>query len=109
LILRFKEETTTMPRGGYRPGAGRPRKTPPALDQARVNRAARDAGMTPLQFMLRLMRDESADITLRCRMAIAAAPFVHAKAADVGKRAQAAADAETAGDGSEWGDDLTAH
>ena len=38
------------------------------------------AGLTPLEYMLAVMRDETQDPERRLRMAIAAAPFVHAKA-----------------------------
>ena len=34
-------------------------------------------GITPLEHMLAVMRDEKADRKLRARMAIAAAPYVH--------------------------------
>ncbi len=83
-----------MPRGGYRPGAGRPRKAAqPEVakeEQAEVRKAARKAGMTPLDYMLSVMNDADADATRRDRMAIAAAPFVHPKAADAqpGKKEQ---------------------
>ena len=41
------------------------------------------------------------------RMAIAAAPFCHVRAGDMpGKKARAAEAAETAGEGTDWGDDL---
>jgi hypothetical protein len=36
-------------------------------------------GELPLEFMLRLMRDENESKTVRCEMAKAAAPYVHAK------------------------------
>jgi hypothetical protein len=38
--------------------------------------------MTPLDFMLALMRDDDQDIKLRTAMAQAAAPYVHARMAD---------------------------
>ena len=93
-----------MARGGFRPGAGRP-KLEPALVEAR--RAARKEGVTPLQFMPRVMNDPEADVVRRDRMAIAAAPFCHVRAGDMpGKKARAAEAAETAGEGTDWGDDL---
>jgi hypothetical protein len=60
--------------------------------------------------MLAVMNDASTDNVRRDRMAIAAAPYVHAKPSDapVGKKEAAAAAAQTAGEGSEWGDDLHA-
>jgi hypothetical protein len=45
-----------------------------------IRAAAHAAGVEPLDYMLAIMRDESADMDLRVRMAIAAAPFVHKKA-----------------------------
>ncbi len=67
-----------MPKGGKRPGAGRKpgaasRKTREIADRAAEN------GQTPLEYMLSVMRDNAADPELRARMAVAAAPFVHAR------------------------------
>jgi hypothetical protein len=61
-----------------------------------------------LDYMLEVMNDPSADLARRDRMAIAAAPFVHERAADapMGKKAKAQAAAESAGLGTDWGDDL---
>jgi hypothetical protein len=36
-------------------------------------------GMLPLDFMLKVMRDPKANIELRCEMAKAAAPYLHAR------------------------------
>lgn len=87
-----------MARGGYRPGAGRPRKKArvPAADAAPAAPVAVPEGATPLDYMLAVMRDPGADSARRDRMAIAAAPFVHAKAeaAPEGKKAQRQAVAE---------------
>lgn len=51
---------------------------------------------TPLEYMLAVMNDPSAGPNRRDRMAIAAAPFVHAKQADgaLGKKEQQQAEAE---------------
>ena len=38
-----------------------------------------NAGESPLEFMLRMMRDEEVDNNLRMDMAKAAAPYIHAK------------------------------
>jgi hypothetical protein len=101
-----------MPRGGYRPGAGRPKGSGKATTSAKVpaevKREARGARLTPLDYMLAVMNDDDVDPMRRDRMAIAAAPFVHAKPGDApqGKKAAAEEAAQTAGQGSEWGDDL---
>lgn len=95
-----------MARGGYRPGSGRPRKN---LETKTVNREARKAGMKPLEYMLEVMNDQTADAARRDRMAIAAAPFVHARAESVKSKrdlTQEAAAAASASPGGEWGDDL---
>jgi hypothetical protein len=85
-----------MARGGSRPGAGRPKRAadiPPDITRAAVN-----ADMTPLDYMLTVMRDPEADVARRDRMAQAAAPFVHARAEALapGKKEQAAAVAREA-------------
>jgi len=85
--------------GGLRAGAGRPkgvkegkrmtRSTPEnRLPPPDVARAAIDAGLTPLEYMLAVMRDPGADQVRRDRMAMAAAPYCHARMADerVGKK-----------------------
>ena len=91
-----------MPRGGYRPGAGRKHKLLPALDPTLMP----DEG-TPLAYMLRVIYDDAADPVRRDRMAIAAAPYFHGGAVKpLGKKAQAKLDAEGAGVGTSWEDIL---
>lgn len=98
-----------MARGGYRPGAGRP-KTAKSSSEAKaappdVKAAARRAKMSPLDYMLAVMNDEGADDGRRDRMAVAAAPFVHMRAGDApkpGTKEQAQAAAATAAQGTGW-------
>lgn len=76
-----------MASGGFRPGAGRPKgaKTPkakPIKVAPDVKKAARQSGMSPLDYMLTVMNDTQADSERRDRMAIAAAPYVHEKPSD---------------------------
>ena len=96
--------------GGPRPGAGRPRKNAAPVVKIEVEAvsAAITAGITPLEYMLGVMRDASADDARRDRMAQSAAPYCHLKASDValGKKEKAQADADTAGVGTGWGNDL---
>jgi phage terminase small subunit len=70
--------------GGARSGAGRPPKLP---------RLAGSGGEKqyddPLAYLLALMNDPGADVVRRDRAAIAAAPFVHAKAGAAGKKEDA--------------------
>lgn len=108
-----------MARGGARPGAGRPRKlavTPEApktkkapkgkavpAEQAAlpsdITKPAAAAGLTPLEYMLKVMNDAESDPMRRDRMAMAAAPFVHMRPADSrpGKRESQEAAAKEAG------------
>lgn len=88
-----------MAHGGARPGAGRPRKqkgqNPDGPKVSTVN------AETPLDFMLALMRDTTEDLKLRMQMAVAAAPYVHAKVGDTpkGKKEEAQDAAQEIADG----------
>ena len=84
-----------MVSGGFRPGAGRPKgskspKAKPVKVAPDIKKAARQSGMTPLDYMLTVMNDDKSDGDRRDRMAIAAAPYVHARASDTvgGKKEQ---------------------
>ena len=86
-----------MARGGYRPGAGRPKGAKsPKLTAPIVDPMASNLGKLmrftespvqkvakPLEYLLAVMNDCTADEYRRDRMAIAAAPYVHARAGDV--------------------------
>jgi hypothetical protein len=101
-----------MGRGGYRPGAGRKKRTsgmgPTAHQQltlgvvdeglgapvrlkaktkahkipADIVSDAAVEGLTPLEYMLKVMSDGDADPARRDRMAIACAPFIHPRQGD---------------------------
>lgn len=92
-----------MARGGFRPGAGRPPKNagkaPTVLSKEAAHKPRKSlGGLTPLEYMLTVMNDESEDGQRRDRMAIAAAPYVHVRAEAVapGKKEQKQAAAEKA-------------
>ena len=72
------------------------------------SRATRGRGkpLTPLSYMLMTINDASASPSRRDRMAMFAAPYVHPRAAAVGKKARVAAAAAEAGAGTDWADDL---
>lgn len=71
-----------MARGGARPGAGR--KAGSITTRTReIAEAALGEGLTPLHYMLSILRDETKAEALRFEAAKAAAPFVHAKLAAV--------------------------
>ena len=108
-------KTPTPGRGGFRPGAGRPRSGAASvikIEVAALSAAPLADGVMPLGYMLGVMRDTTASTSRRDRMAALAAPFCHARASDAagGKKAMARDAADTAGRGTDWGDDLdTAH
>jgi hypothetical protein len=65
-----------MPRGGKRPGAGRPRGAISKSTRA-ILEAAAAGGEMPVEYMLRIMRDPREPAARRDDMAKAAAPFLH--------------------------------
>jgi len=71
-----------MARGGFRPGAGRKEGSATARTREIANRAIEN-GLTPLEYMLGVMRDPKADVTRRDEMARAAAPYIHPRLAAV--------------------------
>lgn len=90
-----------MSRGGYRPGAGRPKGAKTLkLDKA-TGAAASGAGRDPLEYLLGVVGDDSADPDLRVRCAVAALPYTSPKAG-ANSKAKRRLDAETAEIGTEW-------
>lgn len=101
-----------MASGGYRIGSGRP---PGAKNKKRgastikikkdeipedILRDAAKAHLAPLEYMLKVMNDSSVDDDRRDRMAITAAPFVHARpGVGQGKKADKEEKAKKAGSG----------
>lgn len=69
----FKEEGRTG-HGGVRPGAGRK----PGWRSQAVATALAD-GLTPLEYLLQVMRDEGLEESQRMEAAKAAAPYCHPK------------------------------
>ena len=68
-------------KGQPRPvGAGRKRGTPNRATAAR-QKAVEASGLTPLEHLLAVMRDECQPVEVRLNAAKAAAPFVHPKLA----------------------------
>lgn len=70
-----------MARGGKREGAGRPKGAANKATQAERDAIAA-SGLTPLEYMLSVMRD-SADEAKRLDAAKAAAPYCHARLSSV--------------------------
>lgn len=69
-------------KGGARSGAGRKPGAPNKKTQA-VQEAVAASGETPLEYMLKLMRDITAEPAARLDAAKSAAPYVHAKLASI--------------------------
>lgn len=85
-----------MARGGYRPGAGRPRNAGDGKTASKVSAAAKAAvvsaddvvavpagQVSPLEYLLGVVNDLDAEAADRMRAAVAAAPYVHARASDI--------------------------
>ena len=71
-----------MPRGGLRPGAGRKPGSLTRRTREIAEQAAGD-GITPLEYMLTVMRDSDEPPERRDEMAKAAAPCMHPRLASV--------------------------
>ena len=71
-----------MPRGGKREGAGRKAGSLTTRTRA-IADAALEGGLTPLDYMLAILRDEAAESARRDWAAEKAAPYVHPKLAAI--------------------------
>jgi hypothetical protein len=119
-----------MPRGGPRPGSGRPRLPPdqtiigtrPQLnedDKAALSGLPKSTDRAriidgelvlppnwqlPLEYLVTAMNDPTASDARRDRIALGLAPYLHARKAEVGvgARQKAEEQAKRAGDGTEW-------
>lgn len=75
------EKQSNNQKGGKRPGAGR-KKGEPNKRTAEAQDMAASTGITPLEYMLQVMRT-STDDRMRMSAAQAAAPYVHARLSSV--------------------------
>lgn len=71
-----------MAHGGARPGAGKPKGSVAKADVKAREKAA-EGGITPLEYLLQIMRDEKQPQEDRKDAAKAAAPYVHARLSSV--------------------------
>lgn len=67
-----------MAKGGPRPGSGRPKGAVNIKTKEAIAQAA-ETGISPLDFLLAAMRDESRGFETQMDAAKAAAPYLHAK------------------------------
>jgi len=65
-----------MAKGGKRPGAGRPKGS---LNQKTlaVRKGVEDSGLSPIEFLTQLYRDETQDMALRKDAAAKVAPYLY--------------------------------
>ena len=85
-----------MPRGGYRAGSGR---KPGVEDAEKDTPGEALTRQTPLEYLLEVMNDPNADKLRRDRAASVAAPFVHGRAGEIGKKGEKQKAAEQAESG----------
>jgi hypothetical protein len=72
----------SLMRGGRREGAGRKPGSKTKKTQL-LAEAAREAGISPLEYMLTVLRDPKAETERRDEMAKAAAPYIHPRLSNV--------------------------
>jgi hypothetical protein len=72
-----------MPRGGPRPGAGRPKGSKVARTASKERQKLAESGLTPLEYLIQLVRDETAERKDRLDAAKAAAPYLHPRLSSV--------------------------
>lgn len=84
-----------MARGGKREGAGRKPGVPNKATQEQ-REAIAASGMTPLEYLLSVMRDETEEKDARRDAAKAAAPYVHPRLSSVEMNANVAVSHEDA-------------
>lgn len=73
--------------GGKRPGAGRPRGAATRRTREIADRAVAD-GVSPLEYMLAVMRNGDAEPARRDDMAKAAAAYIHPRLASVAAKVE---------------------
>ena len=105
-----------MARGGYRPGAGRPkgvkstasseRKIDTAEQTLQAGRRRSKRFKTALDFAMSVINDPDAPLEAKIKLTQAVVAFQSPKvsAGGLGKKDAAQRAAETAGEGSHWGD-----
>ena len=77
-----------MPRGGPRPNSGRKAGTKNIKTKVIAERFAQE-GITPLEYMLNVMRDPTQEFDTRMDAAKSCAPYMHPKLASVEQKVEA--------------------
>ena len=81
------EKIPKKTKGGVRINSGR-KPGSPNKKTAEVQRQVAESGITPLEYLLTVMRDAGGEPRERINAAIAAAPYVHAKLSTVDLKAE---------------------
>jgi len=88
--------TAGYPAGSARAIASKLRRDPRVIAEVKRIRAgkplplhAQGVELTPLEFLISVMTDPTADMRVRLRAAVSAAPFVHRRGTPAGKKEQA--------------------
>jgi hypothetical protein len=71
-----------MPRGGPRPGAGRPRGSKTRKTSA-IAKGVAESGLAPIEYLLATMRNATLELSVRMAAAVAAAPYCHPRLSSV--------------------------
>src|SRR5215211_7879965 len=79
-----------MSHGGRRAGAGRKPGSGLAKIDAAARKAALESGITPLEYMLNVMRAEGSTDAQKMEWLKGAAPYVHARLAHIEQKSQVA-------------------
>ena len=77
-----------MAHGGPRPNSGR-KKGSKNVKSAEIARRCAEEGITPLEYMLNIMRDPTQEFDTRMDAAKSAAPYIHPKLASVEQKVEA--------------------
>ena len=77
-----------MAHGGPRPNSGRKKGSKNVKSIEIANRCAEE-GITPLEYMLNIMRDPTQEFDTRMDAAKSAAPYIHPKLASVEQKVEA--------------------
>ncbi len=70
--------------GGRKRGVPNKRTAIEKQQAEKIQKGALEAGLKPVDFMLKVMRDNMTPLKLRCDMALAAAPYCHPRLGQVG-------------------------
>ncbi len=80
--MKLDKKPSETKHGGVRPNSGRKPGSSNTKTRETI-KAVEESGLTPLEYMLAVMRDAAMEPRERLSAAVSAAPYVHAKLASV--------------------------